>query len=59
MSGLPLLGSIHATQPGHELNNRLLEKIFESDDNYKVTELKSYQMTVPHQENIIDNINVA
>ena len=59
MSGLPLLGSIHATQPGHELNNRLLEKIFESDDNYEITELNSYQMTIPHQEDTIDNINVA
>ena len=59
MSGLPLLGSIHATQPGHELNNKLLDKIFESDDNYEVTELNSYQMTITHQENIIDNINVA
>ena len=59
MSGLPLLGCIHATQPGHELYNRLLEKIFESDHNYEVTELNSYQMTIPHQEDIIDNINVA
>ena len=30
MSGLPLLGSVHARQPGHELNNRLLKKIFEN-----------------------------
>lgn len=59
MSGLPLLGSIHATQPGHELNNKLLQKIFENNDNFEVTDFNTYQMTIPHQENIIDNINVA
>ena len=59
MSGLPLLGSIYATQPGHELNGKLLKKIFQDKDNYKILEFKSYYMPIPHQENIINNINVA
>ena len=59
MSGLPLLGSIQATQPGHELNNRLLEKIFQNKDNYEIIELNSYYMPIPHQQNIQNKINVA
>ena len=59
MSGLPLLGSIYATQPGHELNNKLLKKIFQNKDNYEIVEFKSYYMPIPHQENILNNINVA
>ncbi len=59
MSGFPLLGSIHATQPGHELNSRLLRKIFENKDNYKITDYNSYHIPVSHQENILNNINVA
>ena len=27
MSGLPIVGSIHAIQPGHELNNRLIQNL--------------------------------
>jgi len=59
MSGLPLLGRIYATQPGHELNGKLLKKIFQDKDNYKILEFNSYYMPIPHQENIINNINVA
>ena len=59
MSGLPLLGSIYATQPGHELNNKLLKKIFQNKDNYEIVEFNSYYMPIPHQENILNNINVA
>ena len=58
MSGLPLLGSIYATQPGHELNNRLLEKIFQNKDNYEIIELNPYHIPTSHQENILNN-NVA
>ena len=59
MSGLPLLGSVYATQPGHELNNRLLKKIFQSEDNYEIIELNTYNMPVSHQKNILNNVNVA
>ena len=59
MSGLPLLGSVHATQPGHELNNLLLKKIFENKDNYKIIELSPYYLSISHQKNISNNINVA
>ena len=58
MSGFSILGSIHATQPGHELNNRLLRKIFENKDNYEVIDHNSYHMPIS-QENILNNINVA
>ncbi len=58
MSGLPILGSIYATQPGHELNNRLLEKIFQNKDNYEIIELNPYHIPTSHQENILNN-NVA
>ena len=59
MSGLPLLGSVHARQPGHELNNLLLKKIFENKDNYKIIELNPYYLSISHQKNILNNINVA
>ena len=59
MSGLPLLGSVHAKQPGHELNNKLLKKIFQNKDNYEIVEINPYHVPIPHQENIINNINVA
>ena len=58
MSGLPILGSIYATQPGHELNNRLLKKIFQNKDNYEIIELNPYHIPTSHQENILNN-NVA
>ena len=58
LSGFPLLGSIHATQPGHELNNRLLEKIFQNKDNYEIIELNPYHIPTSHQENMLTN-NVA
>ena len=59
MSGLPLLGSVYATQPGHELNNKLLKKIFQNKDNYEIIDFISYHMPVSHQRNILNNINVA
>ena len=59
MSGLPLLGSVHATQPGHELNNRLIQKIFQNKNNYEIKELNTYNIAISHQENILNNINVA
>ena len=59
MSGLPLLGSVHATQPGHELNNRLIKKIFQNKNNYEIQELYSYDMPITNQENTLNNINVA
>ncbi len=59
MSGLPLLGSVYATQPGHELNNKLLKKIFQSEENYKIIELNTYNMPISSQKNIVNNVNVA
>ena len=59
MSGLPILGSIHAIQPGHELNNRLIQKIFENKNNYEIIELNPYNLPISHQENNLNNINVA
>ena len=59
MSGLSLLGSIHATQPGHELNNKLLQKIFQNKNNYEISELNSYYMPISQHKNIVNNINVA
>ena len=58
MSGLPLLGSIYATQPGHELNNKLLKKIFQNKDNFKIIELNPYHISTDYQENTLNN-NVA
>ena len=59
MSGLPLLGSVYATQPGHELNNKLIKKIFQSRDNYEIIELNTYNMPLSHHKNILNNVNVA
>ncbi len=59
MTGLPILGNIYATQPGHELNNRLIQKIFQNQDNYSIIELNSYDMPTSYQENSLNNINVA
>ena len=59
MSGLPLLGSVYATQPGHELNNKLLKKIFQNRNNYEIVDLNSYHMPISHQGNILNNVNVA
>ena len=59
MSGLPLLGNVYATQPGHELNNKLLKKIFGDKDNFEIVEFKPFQIPIPRQRNIINNINVA
>ena len=59
MSGLPILGSVHATQPGHELNNKLIKKIFQNEDNYEILELKPYHLSVSNEQNILNNINVA
>ena len=59
MSGLPLLGSVHANQPGHELNNKLIKKIFENKNNYEIIDSEPYNVSIPHQENILNNINVA
>ena len=59
MSGLSLLGSVHAVQPGHELNNKLIKKIFQSTSNYEIVESNPYHMHVSHQQNILNNINVA
>ena len=59
MAGLPLLGSVHAAQPGHELNNKLLKKIFQNKENYKIVELTPYHISIPTQGNILNNVNVA
>ncbi len=59
MSGLPLLGSIHAVQPGHELNNKLIQKIFKNKNNYEIIEPNSYHMPITHQDNMLNNVNVA
>ena len=59
MSGLPILGSIHATQPGHELNNKLIKKIFQNKHNYEIIELNSYHIPISRHENSLNNINVA
>jgi len=59
MTGLPLLGSVCATQPGHELNNRLIKKIFQNKDNFEIIELNSYNIPVSYQEDVMNNINVA
>ena len=59
MSGLPILGSVHSTQPGHELNNRLIKKIFQNKDNYEILELEPYHVSVSNQQNVLNNINVA
>ena len=59
MSGLSLLGSVHAKQPGHELNNKLIQKIFQNKNNYTIIELNSYNIPISHQENTINNVNVA
>ena len=59
MSGLPILASIHATQPGHELNNRLIQKIFQNKNNFEIIELNPYNLPISHQENNLNNINVA
>ena len=59
MSGLPILGSIHATQPGHEINNSLIKKIFQNKDSYEIIDINSYQMPISHQVDILNNINVA
>jgi UDP-3-O-[3-hydroxymyristoyl] N-acetylglucosamine deacetylase len=59
MSGLPLLGSFYAKQPGHELNSKLLKKIFKDRDNYEIVEFNSYHVPISHQRDVLDNINVA
>ena len=59
MSGMSLLGNVYSTQPGHELNNKLLKKIFQNKDNYEIIQLNSYNIPVSHHNNIINNINVA
>ena len=59
MSGIPILGSIQAIQPGHELNNRLIQKIFQNKNNYDIIELNTYNNPISHQENSLNNINVA
>ena len=59
MTGLPILGSIKATQPGHELNNRLIQKIFQNKNNYEIIELNQFNIPINHQENSLNNINVA
>ena len=59
MSGLPILGSIHAIQPGHELNNKLIQKIFQNKSNYEIIESNQYNIPISYQENTLNNINVA
>ena len=59
MSGFPLLGSVYATQPGHELNNKLLKKIFQNKYNYEIIDLNSHNMPISNQRNIFNNVNVA
>ncbi len=59
MAGMPILGSVYATQPGHELNNRLLKKIFQNKSNYEIININSHHTPISHHENIINNINVA
>ena len=59
MSGLPFLGSVFAPQPGHELNNKLIKKIFQSEHNYEIIELNTYNMPLSHHKNILNNVNVA
>ena len=36
LSGKKIIGSFFTSQSGHKLNIKLLKKIFESEDNYKV-----------------------
>ena len=59
MCGLSILGSVYATQPGHELNNRLIKKIFQNKDNYAILELDPYHKPVSHHKNVLNNVNVA
>ena len=59
MTGLPMLGSVHAIQPGHELNNKLIEKIFQNKDNYEISELKPYHIPISNEQNILNTTNVA
>ena len=59
MSGLPILGKIHAVQPGHELNNKLIQKIFQNKNNYEIIEKNPYNIHISHQENTLNNVYVA
>ena len=59
MSGLPILGKIHAVQPGHELNNKLIQKIFQNKNNYEIIEINPYNIHISHQENTQNNVYVA
>ena len=59
ISGLPLLGNVQAIQPGHELNNKLIKKIFQNKDNYEIANVNPYNISISKQENILNNINVA
>jgi len=36
LSGYKMLGSFFSSQPGHELNNQLLNKVFESSSNWEL-----------------------
>lgn len=59
LCGLPILGNFYAAEPGHELNNKLLQKIIRNKDNFKIIELNSYQPSILLHDNVMANVNVA
>ena len=46
LSGYKIIGSIKCSQGGHNLTNQLLKKIFSSQENYSLIEIKGKQL--PH-----------
>ncbi len=46
LTGYKIIGSIKCSQGGHSLTNRLLRKVFEDKNNYKIFEIK--EKSLPH-----------
>ena len=46
LSGYKIIGSLHCSQGGHNLTNRLLKKVFSDMENYSLLEIKGKEL--PH-----------
>lgn len=59
LSGHHIIGNFKSTEPGHELNNKLLKKIFEDKNNYAFTKLNEYMSPIHIDDSEFAKISVA
>ncbi len=59
LAGYPIVGDFRSLEPGHELNNKLLKKIFENKNNYSFVTLDEFKSHMILENNEFSKVSVA